>query len=48
MEQSGLTDEELLRQQEELFERARLRMNSTSNGGANESNESSASNEAEA
>ena len=48
LEQSGLTEEELLRQQEELFERARLRMNSTSNGGANESNESSASNEAEA
>lgn len=29
LEQSGLTEEELLRQQEELFERARMRMNST-------------------
>lgn len=30
LELSGLTEEELLKQQEELFERARLRMNSTS------------------
>lgn len=30
LELSGLTEEELLRQQEELFERARLRMNSSS------------------
>ena len=29
LEQSGLTEEELLRQQEELFERARLRMTCT-------------------
>lgn len=29
LEQSGLSEEELQRQQEELFERARMRMNST-------------------
>lgn len=40
LEQSGLTEEELLRQQEELFERARIRMNSTSTpGGNNEQDE---------
>ena len=45
LEQSGLTEEELLRQQEELFERARIRMNSgtgqesNGNNGNNDSNE---------
>lgn len=36
LEQSGLTEEELLRQQEELFERARIRMNSSSTPAYNE------------
>ena len=31
LEQSGLSEEELLRQQEELFEKARIRMNCTAN-----------------
>lgn len=38
LEQSGLTEEELLRQQEELFERARLRMNSTGTGCSSSNN----------
>ena len=42
LEQSGLTEEELLRQQEELFERARIRMNSSSNGTSNETNDNEA------
>lgn len=42
LEQSGLTEEELLRQQEELFERARIRMNSNSNGTSNETNDNEA------
>lgn len=43
LEQSGLTEEELLRQQEELFEKARIRMNSNtgqeSNGNGSHENE---------
>lgn len=35
LEQSGLTEEELLRQQEELFEKARIRMNSTAGSESN-------------
>lgn len=45
LEQSGLTEEELLRQQEELFEKARIRMNSTTGGqesNGNDNNESEA------
>lgn len=38
LEQSGLTEEELLRQQEELFEKARIRMNSTTGGQESNSN----------